>query len=377
MPTLTSVTVNLRGDSSSLVKATRAGLKGIRNLSNGIGATVARVGGLAAAITGLAGGAGLLALGKASARNVDAIGKLSTQLGISNTDVQKLGLVAELSGVKTEGLTKAMQRVTRMVGDAGAGGKEATKLFDRLGLSLADLTRVDAVTRFRMVVTALNGLNDATKKASIGNKLFEEQWQRLNPLLLGFEDSFKRAAMVFDKLKFGLGNAAGGVESLNDNFSVAQTMLTAFRDLVFAKVAPSLDHMVVSVGKLAEAWIEAEGGAGKLADTLINKVVGAAGAAVGPLQNLKDAVTGIAWTFGVLVDSVQAVGQLGAAAAAAGSALLRGEASGAGAIVRDAGAEVANVFMGGAPGQEDTTAELKSQTELLRQIANGERGMVF
>ena len=158
VPTLTSLTVNLKGDSSSLVKATSRGLKAIGSLSKGIGTTVLKVGGLAGAITGLAGGAGLLALARASSASVDAIGKLSTQLQVSGTDVQKLGLVAELSGLQSEDLIKATQRITRILGDASRGSKQAITLFGDLGVRWQDLQKVSPVERLRLVAKALNAL---------------------------------------------------------------------------------------------------------------------------------------------------------------------------------------------------------------------------
>jgi len=381
MPTLTSLTVNLRGDSSSLVKATRTGLQSIRSLSAGIGRTVLRVGGLAAAVSGLAGGAGLLALGRASAKNVDAIGKLSTQLGVTGTDVQKLGLVADLSGVQTESLVKAMQRITRLTGDAGAGSKEAAKLFERLGLSVDDVTKASPVDRFRMVVGALNKLKDATQKASIGNKLFEEQWQRLNPLLVGFEANFSRAGAVFDTMGFGIGNSAGKVEALNDHLSTMQAMLVGFRDLVFSKVTPGIEEMARKVGQLAEAWILANGGAGKLADTLISEVTKAASLAGEKLQTLMTIGKGVGVVFDVITGFLKGLGTAQGGIVATAGALLEGNFAGAGRIISDVPGDVwrAAGLGGDADGNDPQLRESERQTDLLRDIVrNGATGgLVF
>jgi len=380
MPTLTSLTVNLKGDASSLVRASRSGLASVRRLSNGIGGTVARVAGLAGAIAGLAGSAGLLALGRAASQNVDRIGKLSTQLGVSGTEVQKLGLIAELSGMKTEGLVKAMQRITRIVGDAGAGGKEAAKLFDRLGLSVDDLIKAAPLERFRKVIVALGGIRAATEQAAVGNKLFEEQWQRIVPLLEGFESNARRASAVFDVMKFGIGDGAKEVERLNDNFSVVSAMLVGFRDLVFAKVSPAISELVEGLGSLAEAWIKANGGASVLADTLITKVTGAIKRLGPEMEALMNAATGIAWTFNAIVDSVKALGNIGAGIAAAGGAIASGDASRGGwqrttsAIMGQALSDAWAQFTGGSAGGSGADGqldELRQQTSLLRDLSRG------
>lgn len=371
MPTLTSLTVNLKGDASSLTKATRTSMKAIQGLSRGVGSTVLKVGALAGAVAGLAGGVGLLALAKSSASSVDAIGKLSTQLGITGTDVQKLGLIAELSGINTESLVKAMQRVTRLVGDAGAGSKEAGKLIDRLGLSYDTLQKATSVERFRAVVGALTSISSATERASLGNKLFEEQWQRLNPLLEGFEGNAKRAAAVFDGMGLGIGNLAPEVERLNDNFSVVGTMFKAFADLVFAKVSPGINVMVEGLGTMAEEWIKANGGAKALADTLISKVMSAASRATEMLGGLKDAATGIAFVFNTLVSSLKALGTVGAGVGAMVSSLFSGNLSGAAAIFSDLPRDAINAFNGQSDQDDPATRELERQTQLLREIVRG------
>jgi len=366
MPTLTSLTVNLRGDSSSLVRATRSSLRAVGSLTAGIGRSVLKVGGLAAAIGGLAGGAGLLKLASASRESVDNIGKLSTQLGVSGTEVQKIGLVAELSGMKSEGLIKAMQRVTRIVGDAGAGSKEAGKLIERLGLSYDELNEATSLDRFAMVVAALNKTKDATEKASIGNKLFEEQWQRMNPLLTGFAGNMSRAGAVFDDMGFGIGDLSKGVEGLNDDMSVFSAMLVQFRNLVFAKVAPILGSLTTSFGMIAQAQIEAAGGAGKLADALINKVLSAGDKVSDMFAGMKDAITGIVATFGFLIDVVQAIAQISTGLGAAAVTLGGGNVVGAGRILADIPGAALGEF-----GSEDdpATRELEEQTSLLRDIA--------
>ena len=188
MPKLSSLTVELRGDSTSLVTASRQGLRAIQGLASGVAGTVARVAGLGGAITGLVGGAGLVALSNASRDSVDRIGKLSTQLGVTGTEVQKLKLVAELSGVGVDELSKAMQRTARVFGDARAGSASAAEGFERLGLSLGELEGLAPLALFRQVVGRLAEVEDLTARASIGNDLFGRSWQQLGPLVEGFSD---------------------------------------------------------------------------------------------------------------------------------------------------------------------------------------------
>ena len=270
-----------------------------------------KVGGLAAAITGVA-GAGLAwsRSGARASQSVDKVGKLSTQLGISGTEVQKLGFVAELSGIQSDDLVKALQRITRILGDAGRGSKEARKMFADLGLQWDQLKKVSPVGRLKLVTGALARTSDETRKAALGNKLFEEQWQRLGPLIAGFEESMRRANVVFDDLGFGIGGAAKNVESLNGNLTTASTMFTQFRDVVFAKTAPILDHFVVKLGRMAEGWIKANGGANALADTLVAKLPQALSKSIGAFETLQNAAAPFLWILDKIYRFLKGLGTL-------------------------------------------------------------------
>lgn len=371
MPTLTSLTVDLRGDASSLVSASRRGLAAVQNLTRGVGGTIARVGGLATAITGLVGTAGLVALGKQAASNVDRIGKLSTQLGVTATEVQKLELVAELSGTSIDNVAKALQRTARVAGEARQGSAAAADAFAALGISVADLERLTPAALFERVVGALGRVADLSLRGAIANRLFGRQWQELNPLIEGFAGNMARAAVVFDDLKFGLGDGARGVEELNDHLTVAQTMMVAFRDLVFAKLAPSLSALVVQLGRMAEEWVRSAGGADRLAEVVAGRLLSVIPQATRLWRELEVTLGGIGAAFDAVVASVTAAAAGVGAFAAAARGVVGGDIALINAAIPGASEHAARVAEG------KSVEELERQTALLRDIRDNNFGLVF
>lgn len=371
MPTLSSLTVNLRGDSSSLVKASRSGLKAIKGLRDGVAGTVLKVGALAGAVSGLVGAAGLVGLARQSSESVDKVGKLSTQLGITGTEVQKLELVAELSGVSIETLSKAFQRTTRLAGDFQAGGKEASETFKRLGISLAEVRKASPVELFQRVISRLGEITSKSKQASIGNKLFAEQWQTLGPLIEGFNAAFRRAGIVFDDLKFGIGDGAKAVENLNDNLTVGQKALTAFRNLVFAKLAPDLDTLVIKLGRMAEAWVRSAGGADQLADVVVGKLRAALPQIVGWARDVKASIDELRISIEGVGAAYQAVGDFLGRSAVGAQGVLTGDVNKINAAFPGAAAQAEGVAA------EKSVKELEQINDTLRDIKNNGPGLVF
>jgi len=73
----------------------------------------------------VAGAAGLARFVKGTLNSVDALGKLSTKLGMSTEFISEMQYAAELSGIKNNELAMSLQRVNRRFGEIQAGGGAA------------------------------------------------------------------------------------------------------------------------------------------------------------------------------------------------------------------------------------------------------------
>ncbi len=73
----------------------------------------------------VAGAAGLARFVKGTLNSVDALGKISTKLGMSTEFISEMQYAAELSGIKNNELAMSLQRVNRRFGEIQAGGGKA------------------------------------------------------------------------------------------------------------------------------------------------------------------------------------------------------------------------------------------------------------
>lgn len=325
----------MRGDSSSLEKAARAGVKHVTSLGSAVADASAKLLGLGAGAA-VAAGAAIASLGRASAANIDGQAKLAAGLGTTTTSVQKLAFQAELSGTSIDVVGKAFKRLQRLQGDAAKGGKEAQDAFKALGINLERLDGLTPDQLFGTVIAVLGSMRDKSERAAAANKVFAESWQGLIPFIEGFEATTKRAADVFDGLSLGVSQEeAASVESLNDALTESQTILVALRDKVFAGFAAPLERVAELYGKWLRDTIEIHGGAEALATTIRERVIGGLRDLAGWLEKQKATLDVVLAVVGAIADGLAFVGdKIGAAAALAG-AVGRGEAAGAASAAGD------------------------------------------
>lgn len=113
----------------------------------------------------------------------DEVGKAAGRLGITSEELSKLQFAAKLAGVDAEVLNNALFRMQRIAGDAAAGIGEAVKTFDRLGLVAEEFITLPFDEQIRQLADALNDIPKGAERASVGAKLFEQQWRQVLDLL--------------------------------------------------------------------------------------------------------------------------------------------------------------------------------------------------
>ena len=150
--------------------------------------------------------------------------------------------------------------------------------------------------------------------------------------------------------------------------------------MVFAKTAPILDHFVVKLGRMAEGWIKAKGGANALADTLVAKLPQALSKSIGAFETLQNAAAPFLWILDKIHRFLKGLGTLQGGSVAAIGQLLEGNFSGAGSILGSLPGDIARAA-GVGDGTVDPAAETQrdEQIRLLREVVrNGATGaLVF
>lgn len=362
MATLTSLSVLLKGDASSLTKATQVGVKAVAGFAKAVG-KASLIGG--AAFLGSA--AALVKLGNAARESIDAHAKNASRLGLTVTQAQKLALVAGQSDVKIRTLNTAMAALSKEAGLAAAGSEKAEKKFTALGLSMDEVSAASPFEQLQLVTQALGETANFAERAAKGNAIFGESWLKLNPLIDAGANATKDANLIFDELGLGLNDSAGAIEQFNDKLDSLSNLGTALRDKVFATLAPELANISSKLLDGAAAFIKARGGGEALAQTIATDLVGGIKSAIAFFGDLKNAIDGVLTVAGFLVNVIKAVGVVGAGVAAAGGAALEGNFFGAGRVLTEIAPDVRQQFAD--DNSDEQLSETKRQTTVLEDIA--------
>ena len=118
----------------------------------------------------------------ATAQYGDEIDKNSQKVGMNTEAYQKWDYAMKISGSSMSDCTVGLKTLTNKLDDFKNGSSGATAIFERLGISLDDVSSKSREDIFQMTVYALQNVEDATEKAAIANDLFGRSGQELMPM---------------------------------------------------------------------------------------------------------------------------------------------------------------------------------------------------
>ena len=120
--------------SEFLIKiGTIADMKGLENVSHGLGALAKKAAVAGTAISAAVGG--LTAFTKSSLEELDSIAQLSRETGVATETIQELGRVAETNGGSMEAAMDTVKDLSRTIGQAANGFSDGAGAFKDWGLS--------------------------------------------------------------------------------------------------------------------------------------------------------------------------------------------------------------------------------------------------
>lgn len=178
-------------DTASQVLGNLTGKLG--KLPNIIKSASLALGGLTAAT------AGIVAFAKSTANAGEIIFDMSRRTGISAQALSELKYVADLSGTSIQSLETGFKLLSKRMYDASEGQKEATKIFNELGINIFEtsgqLKNADSV--FMDLIGRINALGSDTEKSAMALELFGRSGTELLPLIkegaINIEEMRKKA----------------------------------------------------------------------------------------------------------------------------------------------------------------------------------------
>jgi hypothetical protein len=245
----------------------------------------------------------------ASLEYASGLSEAAAQMGVTAEALQEFRLMAEQSGIETETMDKALQKLTRNMGEAEAGGKKQAGTFKELGISLRDAngTMKSATDLMPEIARALEGIKSPAERARIEVALFGKSGQDLEPLLnqggQAIQDFTQKARdagiIISNELANKADSAADKIGFLQKKLGMKFTVAVAEHAGDIEKIVDSLDRLVdrfFQLMRAMEAFANSPAGkflaqlnsaASKLnpianAASMANKALGQGGAAPGP-----------------------------------------------------------------------------------------------
>lgn len=242
------VYVEIGADQKALDKAIANVRKQLSNIGSSmlvVGASMAAVGGVAVT--------GMVAATKAFATTGSALLDMSKRTGVAVEDLSRLGFAAEQSGGSFDDVSRGILTLNRVFASASNGSQAAANAFSEIGLSVGDLSKMNADQRFMKVVDALNGIQDPAIRAAAAMKLFGKSGVALLPMIA--EGTSGIQAMAAEARRLGIVMStedAIAANAFESSLATMQKAVGGVNNAIGTALAPALTSV-------ANAFSEAAG----------------------------------------------------------------------------------------------------------------------
>jgi len=209
-----------------------------------MGAQMAKVGAIMAA----AAAAITVAFGKMLkdwAAAGDEVAKMAKRTGWGTEALSEMRYVAKIAGTDINSLEKAVKRMSSTIEDAKDGLETYTRSFDKLGLSVEDVAKMEPEDQFWAIALALAEVENVSTRAALAQDFFGRAGTDLLPLLaMGTEaiNEQRKAAhdmgLVFDT------EASASAERLTDAAAAVEGAMSGLRNTIVEELAPIITDLI-------------------------------------------------------------------------------------------------------------------------------------
>ncbi len=215
-------------------------LKSVSKSAIAVGAQIAKMGAAMTAATVAAG----IALTKTSMANVDALAKTADKIGITTEALAGLQHAAELTGVSTETMNMALQRMTRRVAEAAMGSGEAVKALKELRIDAGALVKLPLDQQMEIVADAMQGVETQADRVRLAMKLFDSEGVALVNTLAGGSEGLREMAAEAGHLGIAISRVdAAQIEAANDAVTRAKGVFTGLGNQLGTAFAPIIKEV--------------------------------------------------------------------------------------------------------------------------------------
>lgn len=238
--------VNLAGNNSKL-KSTIADSKGgLKSFAASATAFLNPITAGLAAVAGAAIGAGVAVYGlTTNIDKLDKVAKDAARTGVSGKFLQQLTFAADQSGIGLEQLTASVKKLMIAI------GRGDDKPFASLGLSIADLAKMNPEQQFLKVADAIGKLPTAAERAAASVKIFGKSGIEMTTLFSSGMDGINKLMERAAELHIGVSaEGLAKVEAANDAIGQMKASFGALLDQITVGLAPAFTMVGTAIADL-------------------------------------------------------------------------------------------------------------------------------
>jgi hypothetical protein len=179
------------------------------------------------------------ALTKSSMSSIDSLAKTADKIGSTTEALAGLRHAAERTGVSSNTLDMAMQRLTRRVSEAANGTGEAKDALLELGLNAIELEQLPLDTRMEKIADAMVGVKSQADRVRLAMKLFDSEGVALVNTLASGSQGLKDYAKEAEHLGLTISRVdAKQIEMANDAVGDAKEVFTGLGNQLATAFSP-------------------------------------------------------------------------------------------------------------------------------------------
>ena len=221
------------------------------------------------------GAAAALAVGtamiKSQMQQLDALAKTSDALGVQQKQLQALQHVAELTGTGAAQLSVNLERMQRRIGEVARKGGQAEAALTEIGIAAKDMINLPADEQLVRISQAMQGVDNASIKASIAMDLFGRDGVRMLKMMeqLG-KDGLAPTVADLEAMGVALSRLdTAKVEQANDAMFRSSQVTSGLLNKVAVKLSPIIEGIANSFTDAAKE----SGGFGDSIDSVFSKAL--------------------------------------------------------------------------------------------------------
>ena len=180
----------------------------------------------------------------------DSLNDLAGKLNVSASSLNMIQLAAQQSGGTVAGVTTAFQDMSKKIGEAVGGSKQAIEAFARLGLNAQQLASMKPDEAFRAIAAATAGMDNQFQRAAASQHIFGTAARDIQGLLNEGTGAIDEARAALERHGAALSDLdIARIGVMNDELGAQSTIIQNLATKTLAGFAPAIS---VATGAFSE-----------------------------------------------------------------------------------------------------------------------------